>query len=384
MVKILVLLQCLLLPASIAWAQGRAWHQKNRPAYKKRRGTKPKVKRKPQAASATTQKALNDNIFGRVERGEMKVLIHTRGSVRAEEVFRLKSSIEGRIEDVHAKPKKWFPAGKRLAHVLNKEYAALMDAKSTTPSQIIEERWQRVYQPTPIRCDSWCFILKVYARKKNWVQPEAILIEGARKLRLVGRIRSGDGKWIEKGQLLTYWARSNPRKRQQVRIERFVLDTQGTDIESGGTFTALLNHRHYLNPGTEWEGVIEAEAKDKVLKVPTDSLIRIGDQVFLPVQVSTGITTHDYTEITAGVENNRLFLKVEEAKRGPLKAHTPPPATLRPKVRKRRERKRRRRQRERVPITAPRRKKVMPPPIDVFPELIPEDNNDDRFPSDLQ
>lgn len=266
--------------------------------------------------------------LGAVSRGDLNVTISARGTVRAEDVFRLKSTIEGRIEEVPAKPLMWFPPSKNLAAVLNKELAALMDAKATTSSSVMTERWENVYQPTPIQCPQECFVLRAYAQQGRWVQPGALLFEAARKLRLVGRIPPGSGRFIEKNQIVTFWDLKNPKRKLQARIEDFILDIQGQKVESAGTFTVRLDSSRYLDPGTEWEGVIKTNARGNILRVPTEALIIVDNEAFLPVRVSTGVTTEEYTEITAGVRQNDQFLYIERGTDLKLLKHAPPPVVL--------------------------------------------------------
>jgi len=334
-----------------------------------------------------------------VERGTLEVLIKTQGTVRAEDVFRVRSTIDGRIESVDGKPRTWASGSDSIVKILNKEYAALMDSKQSTPGQVLEKRWQRVYKPTPVRCPDQCYVLKIFASPMKWVKSGTLLLEAARKLRLVGRIRPGDTRWIKDGQLLTFWDKQKPRRKVQGRVEAFQLDVQGNSVEPGGMFTTLLDSRYYLDPGTEWEGEIKALVRKDVLHVPTQALIRHDGEIFLPVRVSTGITTYDLTEITAGVAERTHFLVLDPDKLGQVELHRPkglaPPPAAKPeektayegrreRPRQRRSKKRRKRSRpaeEFDGIKKPVRKEAEP--IRAFPEES-EVREDDRFPSDLE
>ena len=65
--------------------------------------------------------------------------------------------------------------------------------------------------------------------------------------------------------------------------------------------------------------------KKSTLKVPTSALLRHGDEVFLPVRVSTGITTYEETEILSGVSERARFLLLDPDKMGALKSYEPEP-----------------------------------------------------------
>lgn len=335
-----------------------------------------------------------------VSRGTMKVVIKAQGTVRSEELFRLKSTIEGRVEEIRAKPLTWMPPHAPLAKLITKEFAAMMDAKASTPGQILEERWRVVYDPRPIRCPSDCFILKVFAREQKWVQPQSLLFEAARKLRLIGRVLPGDGHWIKSGQQLMFWDEKKPKRRYKAKVEHFVMDTQGELVSPGGTFTVLLDKSKYLDPGTKWKGEITVLVKKNVLRVPTKALIRYKGQVYLPVKISTGITTRELTEIEAGARERDDILILDATKIDALEVHKPEPKAA-PEVKRKRRRRRRRRPaaRRRYKVVRPggepvaieelseeaepvRLRKRQPDEIEYEPER--RGDLDDEFPSDME
>lgn len=247
-----------------------------------------------------------------VRRGDLEVRVKVSGTVVPANVFRLKSTIDGRIETVLASSHSWRGADQTLAFMAHKELAAILDARGAQDKDILEDRWQRVYRPTPIRCPSSCFVLKVFAKAKTWVKPQTVMFEAARSLQLVARVRPEDSHWVRDGQTLTFWAAGAPNKKFTGRVARFVLDVQGQKVEPGGTFTLELTPDRYFEPGTEWEGIVSAETRKNVLYVPTAALLSHNGSTYLPVRVSTGVTTSEFTQIQAGVEEKRPVLVIDE------------------------------------------------------------------------
>ncbi len=248
-----------------------------------------------------------------VHRGELVVRVHVTGTVVPEDVFRLKSTIDGRVESVNSSSYTWKGADEPLATLAHKELAAMLDAKGVVGQELLEDRWQRVYRPTPVRCPDTCFVLKVYSKAHTWVKPQAVMFEAARKLKMVGRVRPEDAPLVRDGMELSFWAVKDPKRKLTGRIARYVLDIQGQRVDPGGSFALYMSPDRYFDPGTEWEGEIVPLRKNDVLTVPTSALIQHDGAVYLPVRVSTGITTQDLTQITAGAEDKRDFLILDDA-----------------------------------------------------------------------
>lgn len=250
---------------------------------------------------------------GLVRRGDLTIVVKVSGTVVPEDVFRLKSTIDGRVESVNTSSYTWKGSDEPLAMLAHKELAAIIDAKGSQNQDIMEDRWQRVYRPTPVRCPDTCFVLRVYARAHAWVKPQAVMFEAAHKLAMIARVRPEDAHLVRDGMALTFWAAKDPGKKLTGRVARFILDIQGQNVDPGGTFTLYMSPDRYFPPGTEWEGEIVPSRKSGVLTVPTSALIRSGDAVYLPMRVSTGTTTSEFTQITAGAEEKREFLILDDA-----------------------------------------------------------------------
>ena len=249
----------------------------------------------------------------KVKRGDLEIKVKVTGTVVPDDIFRIKSTIEGRVESVLTSTYVWRGADQPLAFLAHKELAAMLDSKGTQNTDILEDRWQRVYRPTAARCPTTCFVLKNFLKPKTWVKPETVMFEAAGTLKLVGRVRPEDASWIKDGQDLLFWPIKDPKRILKGRVTSFILDIQGEKVAPGATFTLIMSPDRYFDPGTEWEGEIIPLSKKDVLFVPTDSLIRHGENVYLPVRVSTGITTLGLTQISAGTEEKRDILVLDDA-----------------------------------------------------------------------
>ncbi len=257
----------------------------------------------------------------KVRRGDLTVKVKVTGTVIADDIFRIKSTIDGRVESVLTSTYTWRGTDQTLALLAHKELAAMLDSKGNQNVDILEDRWQRVYRPTAARCPDTCYILKNFLKVKTWVKPEAVLFEAARTLKLVARVRPEDVPWVHDGQEFTFWPLNDPKRILKGRVTRFLLDIQGEKVEPGATFTLIMSKDRYFDPGTEWEGLIIPLKKTGVLIVPTSALVRGKDGIYLPVRVSTGITTQGLTEISAGTEENREALILDDSQMSGAERH---------------------------------------------------------------
>lgn len=250
---------------------------------------------------------------GMVRRGDLIVHVKVTGTVIPDDVFRLKSTIEGRVESVNTSSWTWRGADEPLAMLAHKELAAMIDARGTQHEDVMEDRWSRVYRPTPVRCPDTCYVLKVYATAHTWVKPQAVLFEAASRLKMVGRVRPEDAPLIRDGMTLTFWPVKDPKRKLTAKVTSFLLDVQGEKVDPGATFSMYMSPGRYFDPGTEWEGEIIPLQKVGVLMVPTSSLIEHDGATYLPVRVSTGVTSWDFTQVTSGIDEKHDILILDDA-----------------------------------------------------------------------
>ncbi len=108
---------------------------------------------------------------------QMPKLVHASGTMLPNDLVRLYAAFEGRIETVLTSTGVWVGPHQDIAIIADKEYAALMDAHSSTNQEVLSDRWSVIYRPSHIRCPRDCYILRSFVRSKQWVKPKAILFE---------------------------------------------------------------------------------------------------------------------------------------------------------------------------------------------------------------
>ncbi|MBI5884177.1 MAG: hypothetical protein HZB91_13865 [Elusimicrobia bacterium] len=244
------------------------------------------------------------------------------GTVVPEGVFRLKSTTEGRIEAVMVSSGTWAEEGSPIGLMANKELAALIDSRGTIPQEIVETHWQKVYKPTRILCPSACFVLKSFVQVRQRVQPNALLFEAAKSLRLAGQVDPAAARMVRYGQQLEFWPVSDPSNKMRGKIINYAAPEPD---RPGGTFSLELSSERNLLPGTRWEGWVSIATKRKVLAVPTAALLSHEGRSYLPVEVTVGATNGDLTEILAGAAEGAAALLLETAKTPAASRYKPGP-----------------------------------------------------------
>ncbi|MBI4676196.1 MAG: efflux RND transporter periplasmic adaptor subunit [Elusimicrobia bacterium] len=234
------------------------------------------------------------------------------GTVAPVDVFRLKSVIEGRIEAVMVSSGSWGDEKTPLGLMSSKELAAIIDARGTTPEEIVQTRWQKVYKPTRILCPSDCFVLKSFVKARQRVQPNALLFEAAKSLRLSGQVDPSAAKFVRYGQRLEFWPAADPASKMEGAIVNYAAPEPGA--AGGGTFSLELSAQRNLLPGTKWEGWVSVATKRKVLTVPTAAVLSHRGRTYVPVEVVVGATNGDLTEVVSGAAHGASVLVITPSK----------------------------------------------------------------------
>ncbi|MFA6318726.1 MAG: hypothetical protein WC943_15060 [Elusimicrobiota bacterium] len=247
-----------------------------------------------------------------VQQTNLDSKIRAWGTVVPDDVFRLKSTIEGRLEAILVSSGSWAAEGSPLGLMSNKELAAIIDSRGTTSEEIVQTRWQKVYKPTRILCPSACFVLKSFVKARQRVQPNALLFEAAKTLRLSGQVDPAAAKLVRYGHKLEFWPVADPSNKMEGRIANYVRPEEGKVV--GGAFSLELSAERTLLPGTKWEGWVAVSTKRKVLAVPTAAILSHGGRSYLPVQVSLGATNGDLTEVLSGAAEGSAVLVLEPAR----------------------------------------------------------------------
>ncbi|HVA65990.1 MAG TPA: hypothetical protein VNK24_03585 [Elusimicrobiota bacterium] len=264
-----------------------------------------------------------------IRRGDIRITVHVHGTVITQNVITLTSTIPGRVEDIYARSTgTWALDSAVLGDVASAHLAAMLDSPTTTDKSVVLARWKSDYPLIPVRCPQDCYLLKISVRTGDWISSGDPLFTAAQTLRLTGVAPAGNAYLIRDGQWLTYWAKDNPTAKFRMPVGNFELDHPGEPENSSSRFAMDMAPGQYFPPGTAWEGVIIPVDHPNALLVPTAAVVEFGGELFLPMPVSTGITTAAWTEISAGAGEGEDYLMLKDSQLGKAQRHavrTPAP-----------------------------------------------------------
>lgn len=237
----------------------------------------------------------------RVVRGDLIMYIPVKGTVQADDILRVRSPIDGRVEIIQANAETWYHPEDALGYMASAQLAALMDSNHTTPEETLQEHWKSVFPLNPLRCPQDCFVLAISAKPKTWSHPGEVLFRVAQTLRLEGELLDEIPEGEHASGTFEMWPVSDPGQRVRVEIERL----------SPKRVSALLPFGANFAPGTAWEGRLEVMIRHNVLKVPTSALLHFKGETYLPLKVIEGASLNHETEIKLGVRegDEALILK---------------------------------------------------------------------------
>ncbi len=222
------------------------------------------------------------------------ITIPAQGLIVFKQQEKLKASFDGRVETVNAQEQTWVKAGQPLAYLADIKTAALLDYRGMTPKQAVLDRWKSVYSLMKVDCPQDCLIIRRFVSEGQRIKTGDPLFQVSYRLALVGKIPPEYARYVKDGQDLLFWPASNSLKKKKTLIQNYSLNQ--TVSPPTGVFTSFIPVRHYPQE-LQWAGRITL-AHD-VLAVPTSSLIAYQGKVFLPMEVVSGITTKELTEIKA-------------------------------------------------------------------------------------
>ncbi len=222
------------------------------------------------------------------------ITIPVQGSIVFENQEQLKAPFDGQVETADAQEQTWVKAGQPLAYLTDIKTAALLKYRGMTPKQAVLDRWKSVYSLTKVSCPQDCLIMRRFISEGQGIKTGDSLFRVAYRVALVGKISPEYARYVKNGQDLFFWHGSDTLRKKKTDVQNYSLNK--TTAPPFGVFTSFISVQHYPRQ-LQWTGRITLA--QNVLSAPTSSLITYQGKVFLPMEIVSGITTKELTEIKA-------------------------------------------------------------------------------------
>ncbi len=262
---------------------------------------------------------------GIVLKGDISVYIRFSGTSTAEDFFYVNAPFTGRTEEVMGKLFQWVNTDTLLARIVSIEMAALIDATPRISKRQTGKRWKKVFDYYDLHPQESGIIAHVYAHPKERIHPNERMFTVARKIVVIGKtmepvycpILPGQNARLESIkaeeeslQGLSETARQILRGTgESIKVKavvEWVLPPKDGVYRVGLKVTTLKDG---LGPGMAFHGRIHLGTSKNTMLVPRESVIKKGGKNYVILEVRTGLSNADETEITRGAEPGRFFIR---------------------------------------------------------------------------
>jgi len=256
----------------------------------------------------------------RVERGDLKIVVMTTGTVQPQNRLEIKPPIAGRIEEALVKEGGKVHKGQILAWMSSTERAALMDAARAKGATELAY-WEQLYKPTPLVAplDGEIIARKiepgqtVTASDPLYVMSDRLIIEAQVDETDIGRIAVG--------QPVDLTLDAYPQNVISGRVDEIAYEAKTVNNVTIYTVEVLpLVTPVYLRSGMTANLSVLTAATNGVLLLPTEAIRKAKNQLSVwqpnpsgkgkPVStpVVTGLNDGKQTEIKSGLQEGDIVL----------------------------------------------------------------------------
>lgn len=242
-----------------------------------------------------------------VERADLAVNQPLTGTVMPGEKAVINAGYAGRVEALPVPPQSPFRKRSLLAIISGPDLAAIIDANATTPQQVIEERWQKVYKPRKVRAPFDGFLLETRAGIKEFVKADQPLFVVTPQLSFEAIVPLKATPGMTPGMPALLWRPANPELKIPGRLREVL---PGTPTPEKATLRVEILPAEDIAlplPGTVLDGQVTVAEKKSVITVPAGAISRVEGRSFVSVEVEEGLSDGERTQI-GGLQPGQAIL----------------------------------------------------------------------------
>lgn len=256
----------------------------------------------------------------RVERGDLKVIVMTTGTVQPQNRLEIKPPIAGRIEDALVKEGNRVRKGQILAWMSSTERAALLDAARAKGATELAY-WEQLYKATPLVAPLDGEIIARKIEPGQTVTASDVLYVMSDRLIVAAQVDETDIGRIATAQPVEWTLDAYPQNVISGRVDEIAYEAKTVNNVTTYTVEVLpLAAPVYLRSGMTANLKVLTAVTNDVLLLPSESVRRDKNQAFVwrpapagkgePVSapVAAGLNDGKHTEIQSGLQEGDIIL----------------------------------------------------------------------------
>ncbi|MFH1618647.1 MAG: hypothetical protein ABIG11_01955 [bacterium] len=242
-------------------------------------------------------------VFKETRKGDLRAYARFAGTATAEDFFNVPSPFTGRVERVMSELFQRVTPKTVMARMVTSETAALLDATSEGSREQTANRWKGIFEYIDIMPQEQGLVVKIHAVSGRQADRNDPLFTVARRIVVIGRTIERIHSDIRTGQVAVLEGQGG-----MVTVTAVV---KWTVPDTGGRHRAgleITSDDTEVRPGMPMSGQISLGSSLGTVLVPRSDIIHYGGRKFMLLEVETGISTEDETEITAGTGAERAYV----------------------------------------------------------------------------
>jgi macrolide-specific efflux system membrane fusion protein len=249
-----------------------------------------------------------------LENRDLQVTFRETGSVSPRNRLEIKPPFAGRIEQILVDEGDVVKKGQIIIWMSSSERAAMIDAARAISEKEFE-RWQKIYNPTPIVAPMNGFIILRQNEPGQTVTAADAVLVMADELIVEAKVDETDLRYIKLGSKLSMYLDAYPDEKFEGIVEHIAYEST---VVSNVTVYSIrikpVKKPAVFRAGMTATITVTAESKQDAQAIPTDFIndrggkksvlvktIQKGKETFVPTPIKTGVTDGKWTEIISGL-----------------------------------------------------------------------------------
>jgi len=251
--------------------------------------------------------------------GNIRNLITATGTVEPQNRLEMKPSISGRIEEILVKEGDNVRKGQTLAMMSSEDRAALLDAAALQDEKTVKY-WSEVYKQVPLTAPIDGGVIVRAVEPGQSVTAATVILVLSDRLIINAQVDETDIGKVKIGQAVVITLDAYPAIEIKGTVDHIAYESNLVNNVTIYEVDILPEQvPEFFRSGMSANVAIFEKAKDNVLLIPNDSLVKEKNESFVRLpgtagstpelrKVSLGMSDDVHTEVVAGLDPNQAIL----------------------------------------------------------------------------